>query len=153
MDRPWGFPFFLMNIATYDPFPQDEHSPRLTVGRAVLRRETWRVDTGALAWALEKDAGRRQRLARSWAQHHGLPRRVFALAPTELKPLYVDFDSVLLTSVLARQIRRTTESGGGRIRITEMLPGPDECWLLDASGNRYTSELRLTAVDLTRRPK
>jgi hypothetical protein len=150
IDRPWGFPFFLLNIATYDPFPHDEHSPRLTVGRAVLRRETWRVDTGALTWALEKDAGRRQRLARSWAQHHGVPRRVFALAPTELKPLYVDFDSVLLTSILGRQIRRTTERGGGRIRITEMLPGPDECWLLDGAGNRYTSELRLTAVDLSR---
>jgi hypothetical protein len=152
LDRPWGFAFFLMSVATYDPFPHDEHSPRLTVGRAVLRRETWRVDADALTWAVEKDAARRQKLASAWALDRGLPLRAFALAPVEMKPLYVDFESVLLTSVLARQIRRTAERGGGRVRFTEMLPGPDECWLRDAAGNRYTSELRLTAVDLTRRP-
>ena len=28
-----------------------------------------------------------------------------------------------------------------------MLPGPEEAWLTDARGNRYTSELRLIAVD------
>jgi hypothetical protein len=30
-----------------------------------------------------------------------------------------------------------------------MLPDPEHLWLTDAQGNRYTSELRLTAVDLT----
>ena len=28
-----------------------------------------------------------------------------------------------------------------------MLPGPDQLWLADAEGRRYTSELRLVAVD------
>jgi hypothetical protein len=28
-----------------------------------------------------------------------------------------------------------------------MLPGPDECWLADADGNHYVSELRMVAVD------
>jgi hypothetical protein len=32
-----------------------------------------------------------------------------------------------------------------------MLPGPDDCWLADQSGQRYTSELRLVAVDLGRK--
>ena len=36
------------------------------------------------------------------------------------------------------------------VRFTEMLPGPDECWL-EHEGERYTSELRLVAVDLSRR--
>jgi hypothetical protein len=35
------------------------------------------------------------------------------------------------------------------VRFSEMLPGPEHLWLTDAQGNRYTSELRLTAVDLT----
>lgn len=34
-------------------------------------------------------------------------------------------------------------------RFSEMLPGP-ECWL-EQDGERYTSELRCTAVDLTNR--
>ena len=58
---------------------------------------------------------------------------------------------MLLTSVPARQIRHTAELGAYRVRFTEMVPWPDECWLCDADGNRYTSELRLTAVDLARR--
>jgi hypothetical protein len=29
-----------------------------------------------------------------------------------------------------------------------MLPDPDHAWLPDAEGRRYTSELRLVAVDL-----
>jgi hypothetical protein len=32
-----------------------------------------------------------------------------------------------------------------------MLPGPDDCWLADQTGQRYTSELRLVAVDLGRK--
>jgi hypothetical protein len=33
--------------------------------------------------------------------------------------------------------------------LTEMLPGPRDCWLQDDIG-RHASELRLVAVDLTR---
>ena len=36
------------------------------------------------------------------------------------------------------------------VRFTEMLPGPDECWL-EHRGQRFTSELRIVAVDRTRR--
>jgi hypothetical protein len=36
------------------------------------------------------------------------------------------------------------------VRFSEMLPGPEECWL-EQNGRTYTSELRLVAVDLTRR--
>ena len=28
-----------------------------------------------------------------------------------------------------------------------MLPAPDQAWLTDAQGQRYTSELRMVAVD------
>jgi len=38
------------------------------------------------------------------------------------------------------------------VRFTEMLPGPEGCWLQDADGHRYTSQLRVIAVDLTRWP-
>jgi len=78
-----------------------------------------------------------------------MPRRVFALSPGETKPIYVDFDSPILTRILCRQIRRATTDDPGRpVRFTEMLPAPKDCWLADEDDRRYTSELRLVAVDL-----
>jgi hypothetical protein len=81
-----------------------------------------------------------------------MPRRVFALSPCETKPVYVEFDSPVLTRILCRQLRRAAADAPGRpTRFTEMLPAPDDCWLADADGQRYTSELRLVAVDLGRK--
>jgi hypothetical protein len=81
-----------------------------------------------------------------------MPRRVFALSPSETKPIYVDFDSPVLTRILCRHLRRAAADLPGRpVRFTEMLPGPEDCWLTDEDGRRYTSELRLVAVDLRRR--
>jgi hypothetical protein len=34
-----------------------------------------------------------------------------------------------------------------RVRITEMLPRLDQLWLADAQDRRYTSELRIVALD------
>jgi hypothetical protein len=34
-----------------------------------------------------------------------------------------------------------------------MLPTPEQRWLSDPEDNRYVSELRLVAVDQTRRPQ
>jgi hypothetical protein len=137
------------------PDPKD-HAPRFTVGRAVYRRETWVADASGIPWA-RPGHGTRSSDARSWAQGLGMPRRVFVSSPAEDKPLFVDFDSAALVGMLARVVRRTLASpadtrAGTSIRFTEMLPGPGGCWLEDAAGRRYTSELRLVAVDLTRWP-
>ena len=47
------------------------------------------------------------------------------------------------------QVRHAAELGGEESRVTssEMLPGPNEVWLPDAEGRRYTSELRVVALD------
>jgi len=42
---------------------------------------------------------------------------------------------------------------GHAIRFTEMLPAPEQCWLADADGNRYVSELRLVATASPRVPR
>ena len=144
---------FLPVLWDYTPFPPAPHVERLTVGRAVLRRETWDVPAGAIEWAFPPaTAGKGE--ARAWAEGEGMPRRVFALAPGEIKPLYIDFESRSLTRVLARLVRHTAEAQGREetLRFTEMLPTPDQTWLLDADGNSYTSELRLVVVDMTRWP-
>jgi hypothetical protein len=142
-----GLPILVAAVHGYNPFPEalaDGHGTRITVGRTVWRRETWHI--------LPTVGPPCSEAAASWARNRGLPRRVFALSPGELKPIYVDFNSPVLTRILCRQLRRAAASFPGRpARFTEMLPGPDDCWLADQDGRRYTSELRLVAVDLRRR--
>ena len=96
----FAFPLFLAAVRTWDPFPAGEHAERITIGRTVLRRETWDVPAGDTP----------------------------------------------------RQLRHAAaETHDGRVRFTEMLPTPDQCWLQDDNGNAFTSELRLVSVDLARR--
>jgi hypothetical protein len=66
--------------------------------------------------------------------------------------VYVDFESRVLTGIACRLLRRAAaERPEAVVRVTEMLPAPEDCWLEDAGGLRYTSELRLVAVDLSSR--
>jgi hypothetical protein len=137
-------PMFLAAMHTFDPFPiPGAHGERITVGRTVLRRETWAASAGS--------APREPGDFAAWARALGLPRRIFCRPPGEAKPVYVDLESRLLTSSLHRMLRRVADRDPETpVRFTEMLPGPDECWL-EHEGARYTSELRLVAVDLSRR--
>ena len=136
---------FVAGVGSYSPFAPAPYSPRITVGRTVLRREMWTLNGTDIDWAHRKEGA--HPAARQWAAALGMPRRVFALASGEAKPIYVDFNSRALVSILGRQIRAAGEAW---VRFSEMLPDPDQVWLTDANGNRYTSELRLTAIDLTR---
>ena len=140
-------PMLVAGVHAYDPFPVDPadgRGPRITIGRTVWRRETW--DIPAAQGPPSPQA------AADWARGRGLPRRVFAQCPGETKPIYVNFDSPVLARILCRQLRRAaTDTPGQPARFTEMLPAPDDCWLADQNGRRYTSELRLVAVDLNRR--
>jgi hypothetical protein len=135
---------FLAAMHTFDPFPvRGDHGERITFGRTTLRRETWAASAGSIP-AEPADLA-------SWARTRGLPRRIFCRPPGEAKPVYVDLESSLLTHSLHRMLRRVADRDpAASVRFTEMLPGPDECWL-EHEGARYTSELRLVAVDLSRR--
>jgi Lantibiotic dehydratase, N terminus len=134
-------PMFISAMRTFAPLP--DIGERLTIGRTVLRRATWR----ARAADRPSEASGMAR----WASDLGLPRRVFCLAAGEAKPVYVDFHSAALTRNLHRMLARAaTATPEATVRFTEMLPGPDECWL-EHEHARYTNELRIVAVDLTRR--
>jgi hypothetical protein len=137
-------PMFLAAMHTFDPFPMPgDHGERITIGRTVLRRETWATSAGSIPAVAGEFA--------AWARTKGLPRRIFCRPPGEPKPVYVDLESGLLTNSLHRMLRRVADlDPAAPVRFTEMLPGPDECWL-EHEGARYTSELRLVAVDLSRR--
>jgi hypothetical protein len=111
----------------------------------VAARESWRNRCQELTFALEATPERRFLEARRWAKRLGLPRLLFARAGDERKPVFVDLESPVYVEMLARSVRGAID---GELALTEMLPEPGQCWLTDPGGNRYTSELRLIAVDL-----
>lgn len=92
-------PMLIAGLHAYDPFPADPaggNGPRITIGRTVWRRETWNIPA--------TQAPERPEDAANWARDLSLPRRVFALSPGELRPIYIDFDSPVLTRILCRQL-------------------------------------------------
>jgi len=135
-------PMFVATVVSYEPFPSDEPMERITVGRTVFRRESSRMSVG--------DCPTDPPALSDWARDHGMPRRVFVRMPDEPKPTYLDMESTVLARIFCRQVRRRAETPEQIVAISEMLPLPEDCWL-ELDGERYTSELRIAAVDLTRR--
>jgi hypothetical protein len=129
-----------------------EHTPRVTIDKLIVCRETWNVATFDTGFAYEKDEARRFLAARSWRRERGLPRFVFVKAPVEPKPFYLDFDSPIYVSIFAKVVRRNKESGHENqlIKMVEMIPAHDELWLSDIDDQRFASELRIVALDLAR---
>jgi hypothetical protein len=131
--------------------PDSDYQPRITIDRLVVARETWRFEADKVDFVQLRDESARYAAARNWRHSMGLPGRAFVKAPGEMKPFYVDFDSVHSVNILAKSLRRLQErppeTPGGRVQFSELLPSADELWLTDASGHRYTSELRFVAVD------
>ena len=128
--------------------PETAHSPRVTVDRLVVARETWRLPAAELDFAAEKDEARRFVRARRWQAEQALPRFVFVVSPTESRPFYVDFDSPVYVTILAKALRRLARKDPtGTVTFTEMLPTPEQTWLTDDQGHTYTSELRFVALD------
>jgi hypothetical protein len=131
----------------FQPVADTPHRPRITLDRFVLCREAWTVTPQDAAWAFVKDERARYAAARTWIAERGIPDRVFVKVPVESKPSLTDFTSLVLVNLLAKAIRRTHEEAAGTVSFSEMLPGPGQLWLADADGNRYTSEVRMVAVD------
>ncbi|OXY88632.1 lantibiotic dehydratase [Streptomyces diastatochromogenes] len=130
--------------------PEGEHTPRITVDRMTVARETWQLPVAGVDFADEKAEAARFVRARHWQRRHELPRFVFVVSPTEPRPFYVDFDSPVYITILAKAARRLARKDpGARLKVSEMLPTPEQAWLTDDEGRRYTSELRFVAVDQT----
>jgi hypothetical protein len=156
----WSFPVFfdaLLSRATFqvDPFdqPDDIHSPRILIDDVVVAREKWRLSGDAIGIVDRRraDAGDPARhflAARRWARENDVPRYVFAKSAREAKPIFLDLQSQKYVELLCHLLKQA--AGGDaphHVTISEMLPAPERCWLRDGAGHRYTSELRLLAVD------
>ena len=138
IDAFW-LPIFVSGMRAFSLLPEEDHSPRVTVGGTVLRREGWSILAGEIPDRAEDVA--------AFARDRGMPRRLFTKSPLERKPMYLDTDSAVLSRILCRQARHARETAGARMEFTEMLPEPEECWLADADDERYVAELRMVAVD------
>lgn len=124
--------------------PIGAHRPRVELDGVVIAREAWRVPAADLACVHAPTPRERCEQFRAWARARAIPRCVFVRVAEETKPMYVDFDSAIFIENAMRLLKTTRE-----VVISEMLPGLDELWLADPQGRRYTSELRITAVDPT----
>jgi hypothetical protein len=130
--------------------PEGDHTPRITIGRLTVARETWQLPVADMDFAEEKSEAARFVRARHWRLRNELPRFVFVVSPTEPRPFYVDFDSPVYLTILAKAARRLARKDpDAKLKVSEMLPTPEQAWLTDDEGLRYTSELRFVAVDQT----
>ncbi|MFI1722346.1 lantibiotic dehydratase [Streptomyces sp. NPDC020489] len=137
-----------LSMDLFQLLPPADHTPRVTVDRMVVARETWQLPAAEADFADDKDEARRFVRARQWRARLGLPRYVFVVSPTESRPFYVDFDSPVYVTILAKALRRLARKDpNGTATFTEMLPTPEQTWLTDDEGRRYTSELRFVAFD------
>ncbi|MEO3769110.1 lantibiotic dehydratase [Micromonospora sp. B9E7] len=133
--------------------------PRIVHGDLVLQRRMWKLHPDHLPTRTPEQSDAQWFLVwQRWRRDNGLPRRVFAtpegtrLAPASTddggqaaaqpatrpdhKPLYVDFDSHFSLHLLDA----TARGAGGRLVLTEMLPGRDEQMVRGDAGT-YVTEL------------
>ncbi|MFI2713602.1 thioesterase domain-containing protein [Micromonospora sp. NPDC018662] len=125
------------------------YTPRITVDRLVVARQTWRTTVGESGLATA--TGERQRFlaVRAWRRRLGLPEQVYVKLGTETKPCFVDLAAPGFAVMLCALVRAARVDGGDDVSLTvsEMLPDPTQAWVPDAAGRRYFSELRLHLTD------
>jgi hypothetical protein len=158
---PGGFSFPVIDVLAemlldvfmdaFELVPRAAYQPRIAIDRLVIARESWRFDVAQIEFAQLRDEAARFAAGRRWRREAGLPRQVFVKAAGEVKPFFVDFDSPISVNILAKSLRRLQGRLPGSaeifVQFSEMLPSTERLWLTDAAGGRYTSELRIVAVD------
>ncbi|MEU8312740.1 thioesterase domain-containing protein [Micromonospora sp. NPDC048887] len=128
------------------------YTPRITVDRLVLARQTWRTTVGGSGLAVPNGERDRFLAVRDWRRRLGLPEQVYVKLGTETKPCFVDLSAPAFATTLCAMVRAARVDGGDDVSFTvsEMLPGPEQAWVPDGRGRRYFSELRLHITDTGR---
>ena len=103
LDAFW-LPIFVAGVRSFTLLPEEDHVPRVTVGRMVIRREGWSIPAAAIPERGEDVA--------AFARDRGMPRRVFTKSPLERKPMFLDTESPALSRILCRQARHARADAG-----------------------------------------
>ncbi|HEX7837663.1 MAG TPA: hypothetical protein VF469_09385, partial [Kofleriaceae bacterium] len=120
---------------------RDHDLPRLSVDDVVVQRRTWRRPAAEVRAALAADGEAALfRRAQAFRRTLGCGAHVFVSVSGEPKPVLLDFHNVFLLEALANMLDR--QSDGAIVKISEMLPGPDELIGRGPDGPR-TAELRM----------
>lgn len=145
----FGFFLSLMVVDAFKSLDDGPHTPRITVGRFVVARETWRVDVAGEEFVRSAGEFESYRAVQSWRRGLGVPEQVYLKVDGEVKPIYVDFGvPVLVLSFLAAlrsALRRPDASS--IIAVSEALPIPGEAWVCDRDSSTYLGEVRMTVID------
>ncbi|MGP0019708.1 MAG: lantibiotic dehydratase [Candidatus Sulfotelmatobacter sp.] len=147
------FSEILTSVASgFKMLPLMAHQPRITFDRLTVARETWNLPISDLPSCHEMETSESFLSVRRWGRNLDLPRFGFIRVPTEDKPVFVDFDSIVSVEIFARLVRKVRQQmpSDGWVSYSEMLPAPHQLWLADHEGNRYTSEFRFVVVDQNR---
>ncbi len=136
-------------VQTFHPLPRGAHAPRVSIDDLVVSRESWTLPAAEPPFADTADERLRYAQARAWAATHQLPRYVFLRFSGERKPIYADLTSLASIDLIARALRRCRRvaGAGASVSVVEMLPTPEQAWLTDAEGRRYSAELRMVVTD------
>jgi hypothetical protein len=121
------------------------HTPRISVGRFTISRQTWRIDVAGESFTKPSREFELYRAVQRWRRSLGLPDRVYVKLPGEVKPLYLDFDSPVLVLSFLAVVRSalTKPNSPTEIVVSEALPEPNKAWVDGQAGNRYLGEIRL----------
>jgi hypothetical protein len=149
----FGEPLSIQAVEFMKIMHPGRHSPRVSVDRLVIARESWSFSPSELEFVRQQSETDRFLDVRRWMHQNNLPRFVFVRVPVEVKPFYVDFDSPIFVEIFIKMVRRLVASDKSQesVTISEMLPAPDQLWLPDRNGHTYTSELRMVTKDLADR--
>ncbi|MEO3810604.1 lantibiotic dehydratase [Sphaerisporangium sp. B11E5] len=138
------------HLRVFAPVPVDfprlragEHTPRLVLGDLVVQRERWDLPTGTLP-GITNATTRLDLFAAvtTERERRGWPRHVFAVSPTETKPICLDLDAP------PAQEHLRTLAATAPLSLSEMLPTPESLWLHRSTGP-HTSEFRIALTTHT----
>jgi hypothetical protein len=132
------------------------HTPRLRVGRIIVQRRAWVISSSDLAQSghdPRSGLARTLLAVRDLRLRLGLPRWIY-VRPTrgalqramgagrdkDIKPVYVDLDSLPFIDLLTRWLHKH-----GELEVTEMLPTPDQIPWPREEGRR-TFEIRTSLL-------
>lgn len=112
--------------------------PPIRIGDALYQRRRWWLP--APDWR-RLDPPARYLALRDLARTDGWPRFVFFRTDRDRKPYLLDTRSVFGAELLVHATQP-----GERLQVEPMVPEPDQLWLTDSAGRRYTCELRILAT-------
>lgn len=115
-----------------------EALPRLAYGGLFVHRKHFRAEPADLKTGLFEAMA-----SRSGVSVEALPRFMFMRVESEPKPILIDW-----RSAIGRGLAEWSLGRGETLKLSEMYPAPDECWLRGPEG-RHTAEMRMVMV---RRP-